>query len=89
MLTLEKGSNSFATCNDLTNKASHWIYINICVKAKAICSFHTKRDHEKFLTNCPLTSYAIVFGQGVFFSIIKRVFGQKQEFYLSYYNAIF
>ena len=30
-----------------------------------------------------------MFGQRTFFTIIKLVFGEKREFYLFYYNAIF
>ena len=35
----------------------------------------------KFLKNCQVTSYAVIFGQRTFFSIIKLVFQEKREFY--------
>ena len=35
-----------------------------------------------------LISYAIIFGQRTFFSIIKLVFRGKHEFYLFSYNGI-
>ena len=42
----------------------------------------------KFLRNCYLTSYVIIFGQITFFSIIKLDFPGRHGFYLFYYNAI-
>ena len=33
--------------------------------------------------------YTIIFGETVFFSIIKHVFGERREFYLYYYDHIF
>ena len=46
-----------------------------------------KEEHDKFFKNCPLTSYAIIFGPRTFFSIIKLAFSGKHEFY-SFYNDI-
>ena len=48
-----------------------------------------KGERKKFLKNCQFTSYAIIFGQKTFFSIIKLVFRGKSGFYLFCYNAIF
>ena len=48
-----------------------------------------KGERKTFLKNCELTSYAIIFGQITFFSIIKLVFRGKRGFYLFHYNAVF
>ena len=48
-----------------------------------------KENVDIFLKNCKLTFYAIIFGQGTFFSMIKLDFRGKREFYLFYYNAFF
>ena len=48
-----------------------------------------KAESRKFLKNCKLTSYAIIFYQRIIFPIIKVVFREKRESYLFYYNAIF
>ena len=48
-----------------------------------------KGERKKFLKNCQLTSYAIMFGQRTFSSIVKLVFRGKREFNLFHYNAIF
>ena len=36
-----------------------------------------KGERNKFLKNCQVTSYIIIFGQGTFFSFIKLVFRKK------------
>ena len=41
-----------------------------------------KGESKKFLKNCQLTSYAIIFDQTTFFPMIKLVFRGKREFYL-------
>ena len=46
-------------------------------------------ERNKFLKTVYLLTYAIIFGQRTFFSIIKFVFREKRDFYLLYYNAIF
>ena len=48
-----------------------------------------KEERKKFLKNCHLTSYAIIFGQRTFFSLIKIVFQEKHEFYSFNNNVIF
>ena len=48
-----------------------------------------KGEREKFFKECYLTSYAIIFGQSAFFSIMKPVFREKGEFYSFYYKALF
>ena len=46
-----------------------------------------KGVRQKFLKNCYLPSYAIIFGQRTFVSFIKLDFWEKREFYLFYYSA--
>lgn len=45
--------------------------------------------HKKFLKNCWLTFYAMIFVQNTSFSIIRFVFQEKWELYLFCVNAIF
>ena len=45
--------------------------------------------HKKFLKNCWLTFYAMIFVQNTSFSIIRFVFREKWELYLFCVNAIF
>ena len=47
-----------------------------------------KENERKFLKNCQLSSYAIIFGHRTFFLIIKLGFRGKSEFYLFFNNAI-
>ena len=63
-------------------------------KTPDICSLkiilrQLKGERNKFLKNCQVTSYTIIFGKRTFFSIIKLAFWEKLEFYLFYCNAIF
>ena len=53
-----------------------------CVARKILwCRTKIKGEHQKFSKSCQVTSYAIIFGQRTFFSIIKLVFREKREFY--------
>ena len=47
-----------------------------------------KDNVRNFKKNCEVTSYAIIFGQRTFFSIIKLVFRGKFGFYLFYHNTL-
>ena len=49
----------------------------------------TFKRERKFLKNCQLTSYLVIFGQRTFFSITKLVFREKRESYLLSNNVIF
>ena len=41
-----------------------------------------KGERKEFFKKCELTSYASIFGQRTFFSIVKLVFRGKGGFYL-------
>ena len=43
-------------------------------------------ERKKFLKNCQLSSYVIIFGQVTFFSVKKLVFSEKRDSYLFYYH---
>ena len=59
----------------------YWLK-KFCVARKILwCRTKIKGEHQKFSKNCQVTSYAIIFGQRTFFSIIKFVFREKREFY--------
>ena len=48
-----------------------------------------KGEGKKFLKSWLLSSYAAVFCQKTFFSIVKLILREKDVFYLFYYNVIF
>ena len=43
-------------------------------------------ERKKYLKNCQLSSYVIIFGQVTFFSVKKLVFPEKRDSYLFYYH---
>ena len=65
------------------------ISLKICLEVPQSDSTIFNGLHKKFLKNCWLTFYAMIFVQNTSFSIIRFVFQEKWELYLFCVNAIF
>ena len=65
------------------------IFITFCINRSKLSFLCFKGERNKFLKNCQLTFYAVVFGHRTSFSIIKLDFREKHEFYLFSNNVIF